>query len=153
MYKSHLTKTIGGAILGFFLMLGIGATPNATVSAQYQDNRGRQERRDRNDNDAQRRRDRDYSRDRNRLGRNDDGYGNYGGSFQLRQTALNEGFNQGLKEGRKDRQRGERYDYTDEGAFQNATESYNSRLGDRETYKLYFREAFSHGYADGYGGY
>jgi hypothetical protein len=38
-----------------------------------------------------------------RLGRNEDGYGNFEGSFQLCQTALNAGFGEGVKQGREDR--------------------------------------------------
>src|SRR5204862_7925487 len=38
-----------------------------------------------------------------RRGRNWDGYPNWGGSFDLRQTALNAGYNEGSKEGRNDR--------------------------------------------------
>ena len=85
--------------------------------------------------------------------RSDDGYGNYGGPFQLRQTALNAGANEGIKEGRKDRSRGERFDFTDESAFRSATKDYSSRLGDRYIYQRYFREAFESGYRDGYAGY
>ena len=102
----------------------------------------------RNDNDR-----RNDQYDRNRRGRNWDRYGGYGGSFQLRQTALNAGYNNGIQEGRKDRSRGDRFDYRDEGDFQKATEDYSSRLGDRELYKRYFREGFANGYEDGYRGY
>lgn len=66
---------------------------------------------------------------------------------------FNAGANEGIKEGRKDRSRGERFDFTDESAFQNATKDYSSRLGDREIYRRYFREAFESGYRDGYAGY
>lgn len=108
-------------------------------------------------NNGQRRRNDNYGRndqyDRNRRGRNWDRYGGYGGSFQLRQTALNAGYNNGIQEGRKDRRRGDRFDYRDEGDFQRATEDFSSRLGDRELYKRYFREGFSNGYEDGYRGY
>jgi Ni/Co efflux regulator RcnB len=108
-------------------------------------------------NNGQRRGDDNYRRtdqyDRNRRGRNWDRYGGYGGSFQLRQTALNAGYNNGIQEGRKDRSRGDRFDYRDEGDFQKATEDYSSRLGDRELYKRYFREGFANGYEDGYRGY
>ena len=38
-----------------------------------------------------------------RRGRNWDGYPKLGGSFELRQTALNAGYNEGSKEGRRDR--------------------------------------------------
>jgi len=108
-------------------------------------------------NNGQRRGNDNYGRndqyDRNRRGRNWDRYGGYGGSFQLRQTALNAGYNNGIQEGRKDRRRGDRFDYRDEGDFQKATEDFSSRLGDRELYKRYFREGFANGYEDGYRGY
>jgi hypothetical protein len=112
------------------------------------------------DNDAWRRnqgnddwRRRNDDNNRNRRGRNWDQYGGYGGSSQLRQTALNAGYNNGLQEGRKDRSRGDRFDYRDEGDYQNATEDYSSRFGDRELYRQYFREGFASGYEDGYRGY
>jgi hypothetical protein len=112
------------------------------------------------DNDAWRRnqsnddwRRRNDDNNRNRRGRNWDQYGGYGGSSQLRQTALNAGYNNGVQEGRKDRSRGDRFDYRDEGDYQNATEDYSSRFGDRELYRRYFREGFASGYEDGYRGY
>jgi len=103
-----------------------------------------------------RNRDRDRNDNRNdRRGRDDDGYGNYGGSFQLRQTALNAGFNEGVKQGRKDRS--SRNDngngYQRQNTYQQATKDYSSSLGDREVYRRYFREAYEHGYEDGYAGY
>ena len=91
--------------------------------------------------------------DRNRSGRNWDGYGNFGGSFQLRQTALNAGFNEGVKQGRTDRKNQNGRGYQGQSAYQKATKDYSSRLGDREVYQRYFREAYDHGYADGFGGY
>lgn len=91
--------------------------------------------------------------DRGRRGRDWGGYSTYGGSFQLRQTALNAGYNNGIEEGRKDRRRSERFEYRDEGDYQNASEDYNSRFGDRELYRRYFREGFANGYRDGYNGY
>lgn len=103
-------------------------------------------------NDEWRRRN-DDNNDRNRRGRDWGGYGTYGGSSQLRQTALNAGYNNGIQEGRKDRQRGERFEYRDEGDYSNATEDYNSRYGNRELYRRYFREGFATGYRDGYNGY
>ena len=121
------------------------------------DKTNQRRRRDRNRDDDWRRRNRDRDwRDRdddNWRGRASDGYGNYGGSFDLRQTALNAGFNLGYKEGRRDRERGERLDWRDESKYQSATEDYSSRLGDRELYRTYFRQAFENGYRDGYAGY
>lgn len=102
----------------------------------------------RNDDDWRRRQAAEEWRRRN------GGYGNYGGyGGDFRQTALNAGYNNGIQEGRKDRQRGERFEYRDEGDFQNATEDYNSRYGNRELYRQYFRQGFANGYRDGYRGY
>ncbi len=104
--------------------------------------RGNRDRRDRNDN-----------RDRDRRGRDEDGYGNYGGSFQLRQTALNAGFSEGVKQGREDRRARNGNGFQRQSTYQKATKDYSSRLGDREVFQRYFREAYEHGYADGYAGY
>ena len=102
--------------------------------------RGNRDRRNRNDN-------------RNQDSRNQDGYGNFGGSFQLRQTALNAGFGEGVKQGRKDRSSRNNNGYQGQSTYQKATKDYSSGLGDREVFQRYFREAYEHGYADGYAGY
>lgn len=117
----HLPNKIAGVILGFTLLLAIGAGSSTTGHAQYRNN------------------------DQDRRGQND-GYGNYGGSYELRQTALNAGYNEGVREGSNDRQNGRRSNYRDSNAYQKATKDYNSRLGDRELYRRYFREAFENGY-------
>lgn len=123
-------------VLAVFLVLPVSA---------FAQGRGR-------NNDDWRRNDRWGRNDRN--DRNDRwGNDNGRGSFQLRQTALNAGYNNGIQEGRKDRQRGERFEFRDEGDYQKATEDYSSRLGDRELYRNYFREGFANGYRAGYGGY
>jgi hypothetical protein len=140
MKTNQSQSKIGGAILVFSLLFGIGIALGTTAQAQNPDDRYAQDR-DRNDNG-----------DRNRRGRNWDDYGNFGGSFQLRRTALNAGYNEGIKEGRKDREKGRRTNYRDLSTYQKATKDYSSRLGDRELYRRYFREAFENGYnADGYG--
>ena len=150
MKSTYSVKKIGTGILAFSFLLLIGVSAQAQYRSGQRDDRRddryyEQQRRDRDD--YQRRR-----RDR-RGGRYNDGYSDLGGSFQLRQTALNAGANEGNKEGRKDRSRGERFDFTDESAFQKGTKDYSSRLGDRELYRRYFREAFENGYRDGYSGY
>jgi hypothetical protein len=167
-------KRLGAAIFAFAILFGIGIASSVTTQAQWQNDQIRsrreyereQRRREREAAREQRRRNRDYDNGGYNnggynnggygtygRGRNADGYGNYGGSFELRQTALNAGFADGVKEGRKDRSRNERYDFTDESDYQKGTRDYSSRYGDRSIYMRYYREAFSHGYADGYGGY
>lgn len=107
----------------------------------------------RGDRDRRDRRDRNNNGDQNRGDRNEDGYSNLGGSFQLRQTALNAGFGEGVKQGRDDRRSRNSNGFQRQGTYQKATKDYSSRLGDRDIYQRYFREAYEHGYADGYAGY
>jgi hypothetical protein len=145
-------KTVGtGFVLS--LLLGIGIVSTVNTQAQYRyDPRYQQDRDNRNRNDQNR--DRDY-RDGNyqRRGRSWDGYRNDGGSQQLRQTALNAGYNEGAKKGRDDVRHNRRYDFQNSNSFEKATKDYSSKLGDRETYRRYFRDAFENGYADGFRGY
>lgn len=139
----------------FMLALVAFLTLPAAAFAQV----GYQQRRDRDDNREQRRDDRQDRRDDRqdrrdeRRGRNWDRYGNYGGSFQLRQTALNAGYNEGIKEGRRDRSRRRNSDYRNNSAYRNATKDYSSRLGDKELYRRYYRDGYENGYNDGYNGY
>ena len=182
MKSIHLKGMMGRFFLGFALLFGIGIMSSITAQAQWQNNpygrdtyyERQQRQREREMRREQRRREREARRN-NRDGYNDpygygygnqrgydgygnqrgyDGYGNYGGSLHFRTTALNAGANEGIKEGRRDRERGERFDYTDESAYREATKDYSSRLGgDRAAYQRYFREAFITGYTEGYRGY
>lgn len=122
MRIKHIPKKIAGAVLGLTLLIGIGVGASTTGQAQYRNN------------------------DQGRRGRNWDGYPNLGGSYELRQTALNAGFNEGTKEGRNDRARNRRANYQGFSSYQKATKDYNYRLGDRELYRRYFQAAFESGY-------
>ncbi len=144
MRSNLITKRIAGSILAFSLLIGIGIASSTTAQAQWPNQQ------DDNWQREQIRRQRQWERDQRRRNRND--Y-RFGGSFDFRQTALNAGYNEGIKEGRKDRDRRERFEYRDEGDYQNATIDYNSRFGNRELYRQYFRQGFANGYRDGYRGY
>jgi len=151
MKINHLIKRSLGTGFVLSVLLGIGIFSTVNTQAQYRYDPRYQQDRDNRDRDN---RDRDY-RDRNyqRHGRSWDGYRNYGGSQQLRQTALNAGYNEGNKKGRDDMRHNRRYDFQNSGAFDKATKDYSSKLGDRETYRRYFRDAYENGYADGFRGY
>jgi hypothetical protein len=155
----HLQGTIGKAVLGLALLVGIGGAFTTTQAQYRNDDQYRRDQQDRNDQyrrdqDRDRNGQRDNGRWRGRRGRNgNDDYPNYGGSFQLRQTALNAGYNEGIKEGRKDRQKNRPYEFRNSNAYQKATKDYNSRDGDRELYRRYFQMAFENGYDAGYNGY
>lgn len=154
MKLNHFGKKIMGGVFALSLIFGIGMAMQSTVHAQY---RNDQYPRDRNDQNRNRNDDRDRDRERGQRhrGRNWDGYPNWGGSFELRQTALNAGYNEGIKQGRNDARRRDRggYGYQNSSAYQKATKDYSSRLGDKELYRRYFREAFPNGYDDGMRGY
>ena len=157
MKPTQSKSKIGRAALTLSLLFGVVGASSLTAQAQYQNDRDYRYQRDRDDQNN-RDRDRDRNRDnddygRNRRGRRWDRYGNYGGSFQLRQTALNAGYNEGIKEGRKDRRRGRRSSFRDFSAYRNADHDYSSRLGDKELYRRYYREGFENGYEDGLRGY
>lgn len=156
MKTRQLKNKIGAAVLGLSVMAGLGFATSTTAQTQ---NPWWQTQRDRDRDYQDRNRDRDYqNQDRNRDNRrgrgrrSNDDYPNWGGSFQLRQTALNAGYNEGIKEGRKDRNHRQR-DLRQFSAYQKATKDYNSRDGDRELYRRYFRLAFENGYDAGYNGY
>jgi hypothetical protein len=134
MKRNQSQSRIGGAILVFSLLLGIGIVVSVPGQAPYPNDRNAQDR-DRSDN-----------REQNNRGRNWDRYGDYGGSYQLRQTALNEGYNEGVSAANDARQNGRHSEYRDSDAYQRATKGYSSRLGERELYRRYFREAFESGY-------
>lgn len=136
-----------GFVFGLTLLLGIGLATSSDAQAQYRDRDWQRE---------QNRRQREWERNQRRQQRSNrdwrDEY-NYGGSYQLRQTALNAGYNEGIKEGRKDRSNGDRFEFRDEEDFRNANTDYSSRLGNRSLYQQYFRQGFQNGYTDGYRGY
>ena len=125
MKMVKIEKKIAGTLLAFALLAGVGISLSTTANAQYNG--------------------------QNRRGRSNDNYPNWGGSFDLRQTALNAGYNEGMKEGEKDRSRNRRSNYDNFSAYQKADKDYNSRYGDRELYSRYYREAFKNGYDTGFG--
>jgi len=156
MKTNMRTKRVLGFVFGLSLLLGVGIMASSEAQAQYQDPSWQREqlRRQREWERQQQRRQREAQRD----GRYDnDRYGDdryaYGGSYQLRQTALNAGYNEGVKEGRKDRNNRERFEFRDEEDYRNANTDYSSRLGNRSLYQQYFRQGFQNGYTDGYRGY
>jgi|ERR1044072_1137001 hypothetical protein len=153
--KQTLVAGLGMLALAVFLLLPVTASAQGNGRGRGKPTEifvnGHDARDGRYDTAAQRDRDDWRRRNRDRDWRNDDW--RRGGGFDLRQTALNAGYNNGVQEGRKDRQRGDRFEYRDEGDFQNATEDYNSRYGNRELYRQYFRQGFANGYRDGYRGY
>src|SRR5678816_1709845 len=133
MKSDDLQNRVGGAFLVFSILIGIGLAMSQQVQAQSQDDRYAGERRN---NDGH----------QNQRGRNWELYGSYGGSTELRQTALNAGYNEGISEARRDREAGRAADLRGQSTYQRATKGYSSNIGDRDLYRRYFREAFEDAY-------
>jgi hypothetical protein len=154
--KSNYFKNIAGtAVMAFSLILGISSITAAQYQDPYQNDRYRRQQEElRRQQAEQLRRQQDQWGQRSR-GRSGDGYPNWGSNYELRQTALNAGYNEGVKQGRNDRNRNRGYgsDFRNNSSYRNATKDYNSRFGDRELYRRYFQMAFQNGYADGLRGY
>lgn len=169
MKSKYLKNIFGAAILALTLVIGFGVSSMTTAQAQTprDDYRYRQQQEAlRRQEELRRQQEQQYQinqqnqqndrwrRNQNQgygRGRNWDGYPNWGGNYQLRQTALNAGYNEGVKQGRNDRNRRRGYgnDFRNSSSYRNATKDYNSRFGDRELYRRYFQMAFENGYADG----
>ncbi len=178
--KSNYFKNIAGtAVMAFSLILGISSITAAQWRDPYQNDRYRRQQQEelrRRQQEEQLRRDQQDQWGRNQQdqwgrdqwgqrgrdqwgqrgrGRSGDGYPNWGGNFELRQTALNAGYNEGIRQGRNDRNRSRGYgygygnDFRNSSSYRNAMKDYNSRFGDRELYRRYFQMAFENGYADG----
>ena len=155
--RSNRQGLMKGASL---LALGLLLTAPTAALAQtgYQDRQERREdrrerRQDRREDRREDRQERREERRESRRGRDWGNYGGWGGSNQLRQTALNAGYNEGIKEGRTDRRRGDRFNFTDESDYRSASKDYSSRLGNRSLYQRFFRQGFENGYRDGWNGY
>lgn len=147
--RSNVKGFLKGASL---LALGLMFLMPTAANAQYGGNQRRDDQQGQRD-DRQDRRDDRHEQRRERHGRDWNGYGNYGGSFQLRQTALNAGYNNGIKAGRNDQRKNKRFDFRDESDYRNASKDYSSKLGDKSLYQRYFRDGYENGYNDGWNGY
>ena len=88
--------------------------------------------------------DRDYDRDRRDRGR---GYGNNG-----MQVAQQHGYDDGVNEGRLDRQNGHSFRPTHDRGYQLATNGYEATFGTRQQYQQWYRQTYQQGYEAGYNG-
>ena len=68
----------------------------------------------------------------------------------LLRRAVNDGYSEGVRAGRADREDGWRADYRNAFAYQDADYGYNGYYVSRNDYANYFRQGFRRGYEDGY---
>jgi hypothetical protein len=79
-------------------------------------------------------------------------YGPYGGYGNGSNVAERFGFQDGLNAGAYDRQTGHSYRPEHDGGYKHADNGYDSRFGNKDTYKYYYRQAYMRGYQQGYNG-
>jgi hypothetical protein len=91
-----------------------------------------------------------------RGGNNGGPYGNYPyggrGGDNAQSVAYNNGYQEGLSYGERDRSSGRRSTPVDSGVYHDATRGYNPAYGDRTAYRLAFRQGYVAGYQRGYNG-
>lgn len=101
--------------------------------------------------DRDRDRDRDHDRDR------DNGYRGWNGSYGAgaygngMRVAEQNGYRDGLNDGRHDRSTGHSFRPTQDDNYKSAP-GYSSSMGDRQQYKNAYRQAYERGYQEGYNG-
>ena len=99
------------------------------------------------DRDRDRDRDGDQDRDRDR-DRNRDGYGQ--GSNYYRDMAKQTGYQDGQRDGANDKRTGHSFRPTQMDSYKNADRGYRDDMGDKDLYKLAYREGYSSGYKNGW---
>jgi hypothetical protein len=145
MKSDYFRNRIGRILLALSFLVGVGLASTIAVQAQY-----------RRDQDPYYRRDND--RDQDWRYRRDDRNGRYGNVYQ---TAVNQGYQDGLYTGSNDAQRGQSYNPQRSHFYRNGHGGYggygnNGRNGDRYQYQQAYRDGFLRGYDEGfrrYGGY
>lgn len=166
MRLNDLKSRIGGALLGFAILFGIGMASSMTAQAQYRNDDQWRRERDWRREQARRQRDqdRDYEerhRDWHRrhdndrddddyYGRNDGYYGRNNGYYNVYQVATDNGYQAGLNVGAEDAQRGQRYDPRRSHYWKSGTDGYNSSYGSKGQYKQAYRDGFERGYDEGF---
>ena len=102
-----------------------------------------------------------YGRDQSGYGYGNGGYGNggygrYGNGAYGNNAAQQVGYQDGINDGRQDRQTGHSFRPQQQQAYKNADHNYSAAYGDRQQYKDAYRVAYQQGYQQGYnvgGGY
>lgn len=122
MNNSKLNDKIAGFVMTAFFISGLGFLFSTEASAQY-----------RRDNRQTRRVERFENRNITRI-------------------AEAQGYNDGLREGANANRGRKRYNPYSQGKYKKATNGYKSNLGNKETYKRFYRQAFVRGYDEAYYG-
>lgn len=120
MIINNLQRKLIGFGISIFLFAGFGFFFATDANAQYRNNR--------------------------QIWRDD----RYGSRAGLSRIAHERGYNDGLLEGRKDFRGRKRPNPYSKGKYKKATAGYSSRMGNKEAYKQFYRQAFIRGYDEAF---
>jgi hypothetical protein len=80
---------------------------------------------------------------------NDNGYNNNSRRIEILRQAVNRGYQQGYRAGRRERSNRGSYDYNNQSMYRSGNYGYQ-RSVDASEYRYYFQQGFQRGYEDGY---
>ena len=135
MKSTQFKNRVGGLILAFSVLFGIGLLSASTAQAQWRRDDSYRDRRNR---------DRDYRRDdyyRN------DRYRNNGYGYNIYQIAQRQGFNQGINTGSSDAQRQQSFNPYRSRYYKNPPNNFGGR---GNQFDSAYRNGFLQGYQQGY---
>jgi hypothetical protein len=125
MSINKLHRKLIGSGIALFIFAGFGFFFTTEANAQYRGNR-------------------QIWRDDRNINRGNINRGN------LSRIAQSQGYNDGLREGDKDMRGRKRPNPYSKGRYKKATNGYSSRLGNKEAYKQFYRQAFVRGYNEAF---
>lgn len=79
-------------------------------------------------------------------------YGGYGYGRDVGRVAYDNGYREGVEEGRNDVRRGRSFDYDRHDEYRDADKGYNRNYGNRDEYRRVYRQGFVAGYNEAYRG-
>jgi flagellar biosynthesis/type III secretory pathway protein FliH len=145
MKLGNIKKIAAAAVFGTVALLGTSEVANAQTNRQIRQQERRIERQQRKLARQQQR----YERMRYRVYRNGSYYTVDDRGADLLRQAVNSGYQQGYRAGRRDASGRSRYNYYNQSMYRTGTYGYQ-RYVDSSQYRYYFQQGFQRGYEDGY---
>ena len=145
MNLKNIKKLAATAAFGAIALLGTSEVANAQSYKQIRKQERRIEKQQRKLARQQAR----YDQLRYRVYRNGSYYNVDQRGADLLRQAVNSGYQQGYRQGRRDASGRSRYGYNNYSLYRNGNYGYQSYV-DSSTYRHYFQQGFQRGYEDGY---
>jgi len=145
MKLRNMKKIVATAVFGAIALLGTSEVANAQSDRQIR----RQERRIEKQQRKLERQQQRYNQMRYRVYRNGSYYNVDQRGVEILRQAVNNGYQQGYRAGRRDASGRNRYNYNGVSIYRSGNYGYQSYV-DSSQYRYYFQQGFQRGYEDGY---